>query len=195
MLDAATITPLHPTNRDTAAAHERSHTPSGSRPVWCVLATKPKAERTAHAELHRRGFNAYLPLVTTQRRDRSWHTGPLWPGYLFVHIRLDQPWNPVRYCPGVFSLLSVNGTPSVCPDSQMAAVQGAVHAAETAGRGEGADNMQFPPGTLVAVANGVLRNCHGIVTARHHDRADVALVMFGQLRNLSIRLSDLRPRS
>jgi len=100
VLDALPATRLDRPQQDAATAYERCQAPSGSRPVWCVVATLPRQERTAYAELHRRGFEAYLPLITTRWRDRTWHTSPLFPGYVFVRIRLDQPWNPVRYAPG-----------------------------------------------------------------------------------------------
>ena len=190
MLDAATTTALHPDQQDMPHAYRSAATPSGSRPVWCVVASFPKAERTAHAELHRRGFEAYLPLLTRRLPDRHYRTGPLFPGYLFVRMRLDQPWNPIRYAPGVFSLLSVDGKPSPCPDGAVEAVR----AAEASRQHVAAENTRWPPGTPVAVANGVLRNCHGIVIAINHDIADIAMIMFGQLRNLSVHVDSLLHR-
>ena len=122
-INAAALLP----QQAAASAYSRCQAPSGSRPVWCVVAAKPKAERTAHAELHRRGFTAYLPLITTRWRDRTWHTGPLFSGYLFCRIRLDQPWNPVKLCPGVFSLISVDGIPSICPEAAVDALRASEH--------------------------------------------------------------------
>lgn len=190
MLDAVPIFALPSDQQDTGHAYHFAPTPSGSRPVWCVVASLPKAERTAHAELHRRGFQAYLPLLTTRRRDRSWHTGPLFPGYLFVRLRLDQPWNPVRYAPGVFSLLSVDGIPSICPDAAVAMLQ----ATEAQRATPPPKSCQWAPGAAVAVANGPFRSHPAVVLSVHRDQATVAIMMLGHLRNVSVNLDCLKAR-
>jgi hypothetical protein len=95
----------------------------GRRPRWCVIASYPKAERRAHAALHLKGFEPYLPLITYRWADRTWHTGPLFPGYLFVRIDLAKPWHPVLHAPGVFSLLATDGIPSPCPCAVIEALQ------------------------------------------------------------------------
>ena len=41
---------------------------------WCVARTKPQAERWAHLNLLRIGFDAYLPLCIVRRRDRVLHS-------------------------------------------------------------------------------------------------------------------------
>ena len=130
MLDAAPYTRLVEPQQDAAPAYDRCQAPSGSRPVWCVVATYPQAERRAHAALHRIGFEAYLPLITVRWADRTWHIRPLFSGYCFVRMRLDRPWSPVTYAPGVFSLLHFDGKPATCPDTVVEAVRSAVDAAE-----------------------------------------------------------------
>ena len=174
-----------------AAAYERSQVPSGSRPVWCVVASLPRAERTAHAELHRRGFQAYLPLLTTRWRDRTWHTGPLFSGYLFVKLDLTKPWNPVRYAPGVFSLISVDGIPSICPDAAISALQAteAIRATPTP------PSALWAPGMPCRLAAGTPFQGHdAVVTEVEDDTARVALLMFGHLREISLPLDCLTTR-
>ncbi len=174
------------------AAHSYSFapTPSGSRPVWCVVASQPKAERTAHAELHRRGFEAYLPLLTVRRPNRHYHIGPLFPGYLFVRTRLDRPWNPIRLCPGVFSLLSVDGIPSICPD----AVLDALRASERLRATPTPPSALWAPGTPCRLATGAFAGHDAVVTEVGHDSARVALMMFGHLRTVSVPLDCLTSR-
>jgi transcription antitermination factor NusG len=172
-----------------AHACDPAPTLSGSRPVWCVVAALPKAERTAHAELHRRGFPAYLPLLTARLPNRHYRTGPLFPGYLFVQLRLDRPWNPVRYCPGVFSLLSIDGIPSICPDAAVEALQAteALRATPTP------DSRYWAPGMPCSLGKPhALIGVPAIVTAVHdHDIADITMIMFGQLRSLSVHVDSL----
>ncbi len=190
MLDAAPLTRLDDPQQDAATAYDRCQAPSGSRPVWCVVATLPRSERTAHAELHRRGFTAYLPLLTTRWRDRTWHTGPLFPSYVFVRMRLDQPWNPVRYAPGVFSLLSVDGIPSICPD----AVLDALRAGEALRATPLPATAFWAPGMACKPAVGPFRDHQAVVISVHREIATIAVMLFGHLRNVSLPLDCLKAR-
>lgn len=162
--------------------------PGGSR--WCVVATYAKAERRAHAALHRFGFNAYLPLVTTRRRDRSWHTHALFPGYLFVQLDLAKPWSPVRYAPGVFQLLCVDGTPAPCRAGTVEALQ----AAEAERAIHLPDSTQWAPGTPCVVANGMFDDVPAVVLKIGKDRVLVSLMMLGQLREVLVNADCLRAR-
>lgn len=163
---------------------------SGSRPAWCVVATKPRAERRAHASLHRYGFIAYLPELTSQRRDRTWITRPLWPGYLFVQLDLAKPWSPIRYAPGVFQLLMIDGQPAICPQSVVEALW----------EGEELRRIPTTPDTLHrpgAVCEAVLGGgitVDGTVLAVRGQKATIATIMLGGLRELVVDLNRLRLR-
>lgn len=165
-------------------------TPSGSRPAWCVVASKPKAERRAHASLHRFGFNAYLPLITTRRRDRSWHTSPLWPGYLFVELDLSKPWSPVTHCPGVFNLVGINGIPSPCPQGAVEAIRAGEEARQRPATQESLYRPQQPCRAFLAGGEPL----DAVVMAVRGDRAVVAAVMFGHLREINVSLDSLELR-
>jgi transcriptional antiterminator RfaH len=178
-------------------AHERESSrprgaalPSGSRPAWCVVATLPKAERRAHASLHRSGFNAYLPLLTVRWRDRSWHTGPLWPGYLFVHLDLTRPWHPVTYAPGVFQLISLNGTPSICPDAVLSVLQ----ATEAERASPPPKTACWPPGTPCSLAVGPFQGMDAVVLSVHRNIASVGIMCLGALRSVSVDVQCLVAR-
>jgi transcription antitermination factor NusG len=190
MLDAAAIQAVA-LPQQAVAQPRFAPTLSGSRPVWCVVATLPRSERTAHAELHRRGFEAYLPLLTVRLPNRHWRTGPLFVGYLFVRMRLDQPWNPVRYCPGVFSLLSIDGIPSICPDAAVDALQAteALRATPTP------QISQWAPGMPCRLRKGhPMEGADAVVTDVGATIARIAIMMLGHLRNVSVHLDALAPR-
>ena len=190
MLDSASNAAAMLPQQDAAHAYHFAPTPSGSRPVWCVVATKPKAERSAHAELHRRGVEAYLPLLTVRRPNRHYHTGPLFIGYLFIRMRLDRPWNPITHCPGVFSLLSVDGFPSICPDAAVDALRASEHLRAT----PTLPTALWAPGVACSLATGPLAGHQGVVTEVGADMALVALLMFGQLREIAVSLDCLATR-
>lgn len=195
MLDAASQLVPNATQRGLATAYDRCSVPSGSRPAWCVVATLPKAERRAHANLHRFGLETYLPLVTVRWANRTWHTGPAFPGYCFVRLDLAKPWSPVRSAPGVFNLLTVDGLPAVCPDGIVEAVRNALDAAEQAIRDhQVAEKPQWAPGALLAVYSGVLRDCHCVLLSHHNGTARVAAMIAGHLCTVSVPLDCLRAR-
>ena len=165
------------------------------RPGWYVVTSQPKAERTAHASLHRAGYEPYLPLLTVRRTDRSYHTSALFPGYLFVRLDLARPWYPIRYAPGVYSLLSVDGIPSICPDGVILALQ----ASEALRATPLPDNASWAPGMPCSLATGPLSGHQGVVTQIGRafggtDMAFVALMMFGHLREVSVPLDCLKAR-
>ena len=190
MLDATirecVDTPERPRQQPTL----RCQAPSGSRPPWCVVASKPQAERLAHANLHRRGFEAYLPLVTVRWRDRTWHTTPLFPGYLFVRLDLAQPWNPVRYAPGVFQLLMTGDRPSICPEGAVEALQ----AAEAERAAYPSQEPPWRPGDAVSLRKGPMEGCHALVLSVGTDMALISLLMFGQLREVAVDVDCLKAR-
>ena len=168
--------------------------PSGCRLAWCVAATYPKAERRAHAALHLKGFEAYLPLITVRRRDRSYHTEPAFSGYIFLHLDLNRPWYPIRWAPGVFHLLTTDGLPTICQDSVVEAVRSALEAAEKAIHCQAAENTQWAPGALLAVSSGVLRDCNCVLLSHHNGTARVAAMIAGHLCTVSVPLDCLRAR-
>lgn len=188
MLDSARTPQQKCNQRDAAPAHSRCQVPSGRR--WCVLASKPHAERRAHAALHLKGYQPYLPLITVRWRDRTWHTAPLFPGYVFCRLDLSKPWHPVTRTPGVFQLLMINGQPATCPDHALEAVQSALQAAEALA----ASRTRWSVGQPCSLAYGPLRGMPAIITAIDGDQARVAVMMLGQLRVVRIDTEHLRTR-
>lgn len=188
MLDTARTRSQKCNPEDAASAHDRCCAPSGRR--WCVVATQPRAERRAHASLHRAGFHAYVPWITVRHVNRTWHTKPLWPGYAFVELDLAKPWSPVIRAPGVFQLLMNGQLPAICPDHALQAVQSALQAAEAlAGEKE-----RWKPGAVcTAILGGGIR-VDGIVTAIRGQKATIATIMLGGLRELVVDVDRLRLR-
>lgn len=162
--------------------------PSGSR--WFVVASQAKAERRAHASLHRFGYQPYLPLITVRWRDRSWHTQALFPGYLFVHIQPGKSWYPIRYAPGVFGLVSIEGKPTPCPEGAVEALQASEVVRATCLR----FGPQWAPGMPCSLAAGAFEGCPAVVLKVGQDMALVSLLMFGELREVAVQLDCLVAR-
>ena len=190
-LDAKREARLDHPEQDAARAHALAPMPSGCRPTWHVVATKPKAETRAAASLHLKGYTAYLPLLTAQRTNRSWHTGPLFPGYLFLQLTQNKPWYPIRYAPGVFQLiLTSDGLPAICPEAAVEALRAAepLRSATTlAGRSIPAAGDAF------RVRHGPARGIRCVVISVRRDQARVSMLFLGQLRDAWLPLDALAP--
>lgn len=172
-----------------ATAYDRCQAPCGCRD-WFVVTTKPQAERRAHAALHLKGYRPYLPTITTRWRDRTWHTTPLFPRYLFVRLDLAHPWYPIRYAPGVFNLVGINGIPSPCPQGAVEAIQ----EAEAVRALLPPPKQRWSPGQACALASGPFEGCDAVILKVGTDMALVALMMFGHLREVAVQLDCLRTR-
>ena len=190
MLDCLPHTRLDHAQQDTGQRHASAPMPSGSRPAWIAVASLPKAERRAHAELHRRGFEAYLPLLTVRTAKREYHTGPLFPGYLFARIDLAKPWNPVRYAPGVYCLLGIDGIPTPIAEAEIRALQ----AGEELRARPPPKNAPWAPGMPCRPGKGHLSDCPAVILSVSRSKATVSVLAFGHLCSMIVPLDCLKPR-
>lgn len=162
--------------------------PSGCR--WFVVASKPNAERRAHAALHLKGYQPYLPLITVRLPNRHYHTRPLFQGYLFVQLDLAHPWYPIKYAPGVFNLLCTNGIPAPCPVGAVEALQ----AAEAVRGLYPPTEQPWRPGQPCRLDYGPYDGVDAVVLKTHKDRVLIAMMMFGHLREVAVDADCLRAR-
>lgn len=190
MLDVTTHPVVDTPPSELAPDSEGCQAPCGSRPAWCAVHTHSQAERRAHASLHRFGFTAYLPLIDIRWADRTWHTVPLFPRYLFVRLDLTRPWHPVTHAPGVFQLVAFDGKPATCRPGAVEALR----AAEAERALHPQPEALWAPGTAVALAGGMWDGIPGLVLKTEKRIALVAMLMFGHLREIAVSFDCLRPR-
>jgi transcriptional antiterminator RfaH len=93
---------------------------------WYVVATKPAREFFAAGQLRNQGFEVFSPKrKTTMRHVRKLVTRarPLFPGYLFVHMRLDAiRWRAINGTLGVKFILSQDERPVPLPKGFVEAI-------------------------------------------------------------------------
>ena len=198
-LDATPATRLDAAQHDSADRLDTSRMPCGGilGPAWFVVQSHHQAERWACANLQRRGYRTFLPLLAVRRRDRVirslYHTVevPLFSPYLFIHFDARSGWTPIWNTPGVARLLMADGKPAPCPERAVEAIQA----------GEGLRRTLTPPealwrpGAACRLAGGGAFDGHdAVVTAVHNDRALVALLMLGHLREVQVSLDCLVAR-
>ncbi len=77
--------------------------------TWLAVHTRPRQEELAALNLERQGYTTFLPqLLQRKRRAGKWQlvTGPLFPRYLFVEVRLgEQSTASIRSTTGVVGLV------------------------------------------------------------------------------------------
>jgi transcription antitermination factor NusG len=163
---------------------------------WAVARTKPQAERWAHLNLLRIGYEAFLPLCTVRRRDRVVrsliHTveQPLFRSYLFVQHQLGTSWRPIRSAPGVSTLITVGGRLEYAAPGAVEALQ----ETEQLRRAPTTQEGLFRPGSACRLNGGPLKGHEAAVVAVTGDNVVVTVMLFGELRHISVALNALSLR-
>ena len=88
---------------------------------WYAVYTQPRHEKKVAQQLAMRSVEAYLPLYESTRRWKDRRTKlnlPLFPGYVFVRMALQQRLK-VLGVPSVVQIVGSNGQPSVLPDDDI----------------------------------------------------------------------------
>lgn len=93
--------------------------------LWYALYTISKHEKKICFYLDQKKIQSFLPMTTEIRQwsDRKKKLVlPLFPNYVFVHIRADQLWK-VTDVPGAVKFVGIGKKPSPIPDKVIEALQ------------------------------------------------------------------------
>jgi len=103
---------------------------------WYLVHTKPRQEKCALHNLHRQGYECYLPTFPSEKLRQGLLAvadEPLFPRYMFIRLGIDgaaKSWAPIRSTKGVSRLVSFGIDPARVDDvlielirTQEAAVQ------------------------------------------------------------------------
>jgi transcription elongation factor/antiterminator RfaH len=86
-------------------------------PCWYVISTKVRREGFAQDQLARRDVETFLPrILESTRLSPKPVIAPLFPGYLFVHIDLEEQYFDVVWTPGVRKFIGFGPLPSPVGD-------------------------------------------------------------------------------
>jgi transcriptional antiterminator RfaH len=139
---------------------------------WAVARTLVRRETFAAGRLEAGGFEAFAPLTVS---------GPLFPGYLFIHIA--DHWRAIDRTVGVLSLVKFGESPARCPDAEIAALQGQVDVHTGLIRlpdpPKPAKRKAIPIGDKVKIPSGPFRGFTGIYagqTPRERERILIDLL-------------------
>jgi len=167
------------------------------QPRWAVLATYPQAEAWAEQNLRQRGYTPFLPRYAARIRDRVTPTlirttlRPLFAGYIFVQHDPADPWRPIRYCPGIrANLIGGQGV-----QYARAGDVSVLEASEALRRSIAAPGASWAPGMPCSPVAGTPFAGHpAVVLSVERQTARVAMLLFGELRTVSIDIVCLRAR-
>jgi transcriptional antiterminator RfaH len=150
---------------------------------WYVAYTCTRHEKYLAGQCEQRGITAFLPLYAVQRqwkKRRARVLLPLFPSYVFVRMALTERFQ-ILALPGLVSLVSSKGLPTVVPDAQIEALKQAV----ALGRAEPC--AYFQSGKRVRVTAGPLVGLEGIVQ-QVEDNVRVIVSFDWMNRSVSISL-------
>jgi len=82
---------------------------------WYAVSTKPHQEHQAESNLQRLGVETFCPQFTQRkviRRVPRTMTGPLFPGYLFARLNIEEHYRAATYARGVRRIVAFGSTPA-----------------------------------------------------------------------------------
>lgn len=158
---------------------------------WLLVATKPRSETLARTHLENQGFRVCLPTVSLRKRRRGqWQsvTEPMFPGYVFVGVRLGHhDIAPIRSTIGCRQLVRFGGQLVPLPESVINCLSAfdaePLTAAHTFQRGERVRIEDGPFAGLEAVFD----------LPRGEDRAQVLIEILGQQRPVLVDVASVGP--
>lgn len=154
------------------------------------MATQPRREFTARANLECQGYKTLLPKVSLKSRVRgAWKNSVqvMFPGYVFVllSIGFDDP-APIRSTVGCIGLVKFGLHPIPVPDSVMEPL---IKLADSPME----IRQTFRPGGKVRFEDGPLTGLSGVLRlARGRDRVEVLMSLLGReipIQTISANLS------
>ncbi len=172
--------------------------PSGSalpvqylEPRWYAAYTCARHEKRVAEQLERRSVKLFLPLYETVHR---WKNGrarlelPLFPGYVFVHIALQERLR-VLEVPSIVRLVGFGGLPTPLPEGEVEALR------EGLTRDLRAEPHPFlSMGRKVRVRSGPLQGLEGILVRRKGNyRVVLSMDLIMRSIVVDLDLADVEP--
>jgi transcriptional antiterminator RfaH len=157
--------------------------------LWYVLNTKPQSEARVARALMTRGFEIFLPLLSSQPTE---HLQPLFPSYLFVNCDLEiVSVGSLEWIPGLRRIVTFTGRPAVVPDDAIALIRSQIQTIEALG---GLPTHNFKPGDTVIIDEGPLAGLRGIFQGPigPAERVHILIRFLGQANRAEVPVSALR---
>ena len=161
-------------------------------PKWFAVYTTSRHEKRVAQHLTQRQIEFYLPLYKSQRK---WSDGsrvtldlPLFPGYLFVHIKRNER-GLVLGVPGTLAVVGgTRGEPAPLPDAAIDALRTGLHLRHAE------PHPMLTVGQRARIRSGALAGMEGIVV-RKKNSCRVILTLEHIQRSIAVEVDgdDLEP--
>jgi transcription antitermination factor NusG len=176
----------------TAAIYAQVGPRAAASPVnWYAACTYPRHEKRVLQHLTERSIESFLPLYQTVHawKDRKKVVElPLFPGYIFVHIPLEDRLN-VLQTPSIVRFVTFDGRPAPLPDSQIESLR--------TGCDRGARFEPHPflkAGARVRIKHGCLADAEGVVVRRKQSlRFVLCIELLQRAVSVEVDAGDIEP--
>ncbi len=160
------------------------HLSSSAVPRWYAAYTCVHHEKRILQQLTERNIDGFVPLYRSVRRwkDRRKELDlVLFPGYVFVHIPLQQRL-PVLQIPGVVTFVNFNGMPTPLPEGEVGALR------KASAQGVYAEPHPYlKTGRRVLIRNGPFTGIEGVLV-RKKDKYRFVLSIEMIMRSVAIEM-------
>jgi len=162
---------------------------------WFAVVSKPRQEQIALQNLHRQGFECFLPMAENpyQRRNKKQQKiiEPLFPRYLFLNAIADtQNLAPVRSTTGVISMVRFGTELAVIPEHIINVIKQRM---ETDTGLIKIKPIELKAGDKVKIFDGPLTGLNGIVTERSSEkRALILMELLGRPTQVQVETAILQ---
>ena len=156
---------------------------------WYALRSKPRKEDVVWRQVLARGFETYYPRLRVQPvNPRSRKIKPYFPGYLFVHIDLEETGlSAFKWMPHTLGLVSFGGEPAVVPENLIFDIRKRIDRINKEG-GEVLEGLK--PGDEVRVIDGPFRGYEAIFDYKLpvNVRVKILLELLGNQRRVPLEI-------
>src|SRR5215216_1944106 len=162
---------------------------------WYVMHSKPRKEALIRARLRIQRIEVYLPSIRVKPvNPRARKEQPFFPGYLFIHVDLEQiSISELRRLPGATGILCFGGEPATVGDSLIRTLQKQIEDI-TESNNHYVDRLKS--GDWVVINDGPFANYKAMFDCRlsGQDRVRVLLELLqGQKMRLELSAQQLQP--
>jgi transcription termination/antitermination protein NusG len=133
---------------------------------WYAAHTRANHEKRVADQLSRRAVEYFLPLYESVRKwadRRKWLEVPLFPGYVFVRLPLQERLR-VLEIPSVARLVGFNNLPTALPDDEIEAIRNGLN-----GQLRAEPHPYLKIGRRVRIIRGPLEGCEGVLLRNKGD--------------------------
>lgn len=156
--------------------------------MWYIILTRPRQEQRAADNLARQGGEVYLPMLNVERIKNGKRTTcaePLFPGYLFLNLAVDDPLlGKVRSTFGVRGLLRFGEQPATLDNAIIEDIRQRTR--------QNAPAPEFSQGEAIRLTEGPFKDYQAIFNRYDgEERAIILIQLLNQQNQLLVSLEQL----